>query len=50
MKSLVKAKTLCAVSLLLFTSAAFADVPQVLTYRGVLRRTGGIRAGHAGPS
>ena len=41
MKSLVKAKALCAVSLLLFTSAAFADVPQVLTYRGVLRRTGG---------
>lgn len=41
MKSLVKAKALCAVSLLLFTSAAFADVPQVLTYRGVMRRTGG---------
>ena len=30
-----------AFSLLLLTTAAFADVPQALTYRGVLRRTGG---------
>ena len=34
-------KALLAFSLLLVAAAAFAEVPQVLTYRGVLQRTGG---------
>ena len=34
-------KALVGFSLLLLAVAAFADVPQVLTYRGVLKRTGG---------
>ena len=35
-------KALIGFSLLLLATAAFADVPQVLTYRGVLKRTGGF--------
>ena len=34
-------KAIFAFSLLLFATAAFAAVPQALTYRGVLRRAGG---------
>ena len=41
MKRTSNANGLLAFSLLLFASAAFADVPQALTYRGVLRRSGG---------
>ena len=41
MKRVIYGKVLLAFSLMFFTSAAFADVPQALTYRGVLRRTGG---------
>ena len=36
-----KMKKILVMSFLLFATAAFADVPQVLTYRGVLSRTGG---------
>ena len=35
-------KALIGFSLLLLATAAFADMPQVLTYRGVLKRTGGF--------
>ena len=41
MKRISNAKGLLVFSLLLLAAAANADVPQVLTYRGVLRRTGG---------
>ena len=41
MKRISNAKGLLAFSLLLLAAAAFADMPQVLTYRGVLKRTGG---------
>ncbi len=41
MKRTSYGKELLAFSMLLLATAAFADVPQVLTYRGVLRRTGG---------
>lgn len=41
MKRTYNGKVLFAFSLLLLATAAFADVPQVLTYRGVLRRSGG---------
>ena len=34
-------KEILVMSFLLFATAAMADVPQALTYRGVLRRTGG---------
>ena len=38
-------KGLFAFSLLLLTSAVFAAVPEVLTYRGQLSRTGGFAEG-----
>ena len=41
MKTTSYGRALLAFSLMLFASAAFADVPQALTYRGVLRRSGG---------
>ena len=41
MKRTYNGKVLFAFSLLLLAAAAFADVPQALTYRGVLRRSGG---------
>ena len=34
-------KKILVMSLMLFAAVAFANVPQALTYRGVLRRTGG---------
>ena len=42
MKSISYGKALIGFSLLLLATAAFADMPQVLTYRGVLKRTGGF--------
>ena len=41
MKRTSNGKALFAFSLLLFATAAFAEMPKALTYRGVLRRTGG---------
>ena len=41
MKTRTYGKALLAFSILLVASAVFAAVPQALTYRGVLRRTGG---------
>ena len=41
MKKTSNGKVLIGFSLMLLAVAAFADVPQVLTYRGVLKRTGG---------
>ena len=38
-------KWLFAFSLLLLATAAFAAVPEVLTYRGQIWRTGGVAAG-----
>lgn len=40
-------KRILQISLLLVSTAAFAEVPQVLTYRGVLQRTGGYGSGTA---
>ena len=41
MKKTSNGKVLIGFSLMLLAVAAFAEVPQVLTYRGVLKRTGG---------
>ena len=41
MKTRTYGKALLAFSILLIASAVFAAVPQALTYRGVLRRSGG---------
>ena len=41
MKKTSNVKGLLAISLILFAAVVFADVPQAITYRGVLRRTGG---------
>ena len=45
MKKSSDRKWLFAFSLLLLATAAFAAVPEVLTYRGQLSRTGGFAAG-----
>jgi len=47
MKTTSYGRALLAFSLMLFASAAFADVPQALTYRGVLRRSTGERKAEA---
>ena len=47
MTTISKGTALLAFSLMLFASAAFADVPQALTYRGVLLRSTGERKAEA---
>ena len=47
MKRMSNGKGFLAFSLLLFATAAFANVPEALTYRGVLRRSTGERKAEA---